>query len=93
MTEHQVMKVKLVKLLQDIRDWNYQPNRRMPPKPTVLYLMQLRSHVAETTSPRRKLVIQVDLKGQELHPRPVQIKQLKPSDLPPLPPVTPFPSG
>ena len=74
MTENHDMKVKLIKLLQDIREINYVPNRRMPPKPTVLYLMQLRTHVAEASSSKRKLVIPVELtNGQDIHAMPVKI--------------------
>ena len=73
------MKVKLMKFLQEVRGLAEVTNRRRLPKPPMLYLMELRSHVAGVT-PRHKVVIAVDMKGNSEMPDPVHIKHIKPEE-------------
>ena len=71
-------KVKLMKLLQEMRGLS-ELGRRVPPrKPSPLYLMQLRSHLAETSHSHRRLIITVDLKDAAAFPHPVKINHIQP---------------
>ena len=84
-------KVRLIKLLDEIRDAEHVPLRRYPLKPVMLYLMELRKHVAETHLPKEKLVIPVDSQNNPDMPHPVKITHLthhKPADVPPVPSVS-----
>jgi hypothetical protein len=69
-------KIKMMKLLQEIRGMAQITNRRPQPKPPGLFLMQLRSHVMQATIPRRRLVIPVDLQEPPDIPHPVKITHL-----------------
>jgi hypothetical protein len=69
-------KIKMMKLLQEIRGMAQITNRRPQPKPPGLFLMQLRSHVMQATIPRRRLVIPVDLREPPDIPHPVKITHL-----------------
>jgi hypothetical protein len=71
------MNAKLIKALQDVRNLNSLPPRRVPPKPTMLYLMQLRSLTNHQASSRRQIVIPVRTSGKDdLYPRMVKISHL-----------------
>jgi len=70
-------KIRIMKLLQEIRGFAQVTNRRPQPKQPGLFLVQLRSHVAHTTSARRKLVIPVNLQELPDIPHPVKITHLK----------------
>ena len=72
-------KVRLMKLLQEMRGFAEITNRRPLPKPPVLFLMQLRSHAAEAASPRRKMVITIDMQENPDIPHPVKITVLRPN--------------
>ena len=77
-------KVKLMKLLQEMRGLA-ELNRRHPaPRPSALYLLQLRTHMAETSQSRRRLLVKIDLKESLDLPHPVKINHLKsrPADEP-----------
>lgn len=89
MAQNQVVKVKVVRLLQDIRQWDYIPGTpEPPPKPTILYLMRLRSEIADKSPAKRRLTIPIQMCGcTNWLARPIKIRQIKPSDLPPLPKV------
>ncbi|MBI3853748.1 MAG: hypothetical protein HY298_26190 [Verrucomicrobia bacterium] len=48
--------------------------RRAPATAAALYMLQLRSHVLETTSPKFRLTVSVEpANGTEFHPQPVKI--------------------
>jgi len=66
-------KVKLMKLLQEIRGLAQITSRRPQPKPPGLFLVQLRSHLNYATTPRRILVIPIDLQDPPDIPHPVKI--------------------
>lgn len=69
-------KIKLMKLLQEMRGLA-ELNRRHPaPRPSALYLWQLRSHMAETSHSRRRLLVTIDLKESLDLPHPVKINHL-----------------
>jgi hypothetical protein len=75
-------KIKLLKLLQEMRGFAEFGRRHPTPKPSSpLYLLQLRSHLAETSRARHRLVITIDLKDSETTniPHPVKITHLPPS--------------
>jgi len=66
------MKIKMLKLLTEYRGYAQVTNRRPTPRPPGLFLMQLREHLTETTTQKRKLVVMA-----EDHPaaeKPLQIK-------------------
>jgi hypothetical protein len=69
-------KIKMLKLLQEIRGFAQITNRRPHPKPPGIFLMQLRSHVLQATSARRRLVIPIDLQEPPDIPHPVKITHL-----------------
>ena len=74
-------RIKMLKLLQE-RNGFEELNRRPSPKPSALYLMQLREHLFHTTQPRRRLIIRIDPKQNPLFPDPVKILHLKPAKSP-----------
>jgi len=69
-------KIKMMKLLQEIRGLAQITNRRPQPKPPGLFLMQLRTHVLQASLPRRRLVIPIDLQDPPDIPNPVKITHL-----------------
>ena len=72
-------KVKLMKLLQEVRGLAEITSRRPLPKPSVLFLMQLRWQTAAAANmSRRKLVINVDHQEAADIPHPVKIVHRKP---------------
>jgi hypothetical protein len=67
-------KVRLMKLLQEVRGMAEITNRRFVPKPPMLYLMELRARsVAAAASTSRRLVIRVDARDIAEIPDPVKI--------------------
>jgi len=70
-------KVKLMKLLQEIRGLAQVTNRRPPPRPSVLYLMQLRESAAQDQTPKRRLTVSTDSKENVTTPLPVKINHVK----------------
>jgi hypothetical protein len=66
-------KVKLMKLLQEIRGLAQINQRRPQNKPSGLYLLQLRSHMGQTTAVRRRLKIPIQLHEPPDIPNPVKI--------------------
>lgn len=69
-------KIKMMKLLQELRGMAEITNRRPQPKSPGIFLMQLRAHVTSATLPRRRLVIPVELKDRPDIPSPVKITHL-----------------
>ena len=76
-------KMKLLKMLQEVKGLAQITNRRPAPRPPLLYLMQLRSQESQTSSPRRRLTIQTVALST---PLPIKINHVK-SDNPELPVV------
>jgi len=76
-------KVRQIRLLSNIREVEQSPMKRSPLKPVMLYLMELRSHPAESIFPKKKLLIPVELSEPETVPQPVKITQLTPSEVVP----------
>lgn len=70
-------KVKMMKFLQEIRGLTELGRRYPAPKPSPLFLLQLRSHVAETSHSKHRLVITVDLKDNPDIPHPVKINHVR----------------
>src|SRR5438105_7894141 len=68
-------KVKLMKLLQEIRGLAEITARRPQPRAPGLFLIQLRSHLIHTTHPLRKRIM-VDAQGEVDIPAPVKITHL-----------------
>ena len=67
-------KVRLMKLLQEIRGLADVTNRRPPPRSPGLFLIQLRSHLVHTTQPRQKLIVRAeDPLDHQAVPHPVKI--------------------
>jgi hypothetical protein len=59
-------KMKLYKMLQEVKGLAKITNRRPAPRPPLLYLMQLRSHIAHADTPKRRLTIEEVI--HEAHP-------------------------
>jgi hypothetical protein len=77
------MKVRLIKLLEEVRDAGIPPLRRAPLKPAMLYLMEIRSHTAEPRFASQKHVIPVELLDDSEIPEPVTITHLAPQEATP----------
>jgi hypothetical protein len=71
-------KIKLLKLLQEMHAFAEMTRRRPAPKSSPLYLLQLRSHLAETSRPKRRLMVSIDLKDSLEMPHPVRITHIRP---------------
>ena len=71
-------RIKLMKLLQEMHAFAEMGRRRPSAKPAPLFLLQLRSHMAETSRARRRLVVRVDLTDSLDLPHPVRISHIKP---------------
>jgi hypothetical protein len=76
-------KVRLIKLLDEVRDVGFSPLRRAPLKPAMLYLMELRSHTTEADVGKYKLVIPVEMLDCHDIAEPVKITHLTPCEVPP----------
>jgi len=70
-------KIRMLKLLQEIRGFADIANRRPPPRSPGLVLMQIRSHVIQATLPRRRLSVKMDVKDPPDIPHPVKINHVK----------------
>ena len=74
--ERMAAKMKLMKMLQEIRGLSEITSRRPHPRFPGLFMIQLRSHVVQTTWPRRKLVIPIEMLNRPDIPSAVEIKHL-----------------
>ena len=72
-------KIKLMKLLQEMRGFSELGRRPSANRPSSLYLLQLRSHLTETSRSKRRLVVSVDLRDTTDFPHPVKINYIKPT--------------
>ena len=71
-------KIRFLKLLQEMHAFAEMNRRHPAPKPSPLYLMQLRAHMLQTSRPKRRLVVNIDLKDAVDFPHPVRITHVKP---------------
>jgi hypothetical protein len=67
-----------MKLLQEIHAFSEFGRRHPTPKSSPLFLVQLRSHMVETSRPRRRLLVSIDLKDSLDLPHPVRINHVEP---------------
>jgi hypothetical protein len=74
-------KMRIMKMLQEIRGLAEITQRRPQRRQPGLFLMQLRSHVTHTTGARRKHTIAVDMLDHPDIPHPVKITHLRPTPL------------
>ena len=80
-------KIKLLKMLQEVKGLAQITNRRPAPRPPMIYLMQLRTQNTPPNVPKRRLAIE---KGNDTShvPLPIKINHIRPDD-PGLPATTP----
>jgi hypothetical protein len=69
-------KIKIMKMLQEIRGMAEVTNRRPAPRQPGLFLIQLRSHVHQTTQTRRKQTIAIDVPDVVEIAHPVKIRHV-----------------
>ncbi len=70
-------KIKMLKLLQEMRGFADFTNRRPQAQPPGLFLLQMRSHVLHTRFFQRKRTLPIDVQGAVDIPHPVRIKHVK----------------
>jgi len=70
-------KIKLLKLLQEMHAFSEMTRRNPANRTSPLYLLQLRSHLAETSRPKGRLLVSIDLKDSLDMPHPVRITHIK----------------
>ena len=70
-------KIRMLKLLQEIRGFAEIAKRRPQPRAPGLVLMQMRSHVIQAALPKRKLSVHVDLQDRLNNSHPVKINHQK----------------
>ena len=73
-------KMKLLKMLQEVRGLAQVTNRRPAPRPPLLYLMQLRSQATPEDGPRRRLTVETDSRDGGLDPLPIKINHINPQN-------------
>ncbi len=70
-------KIKVLKMLQEVRGYAQITNRRPTPRLPLLYLMQLRAHPAPPDLPRHRLTIETDARAFANGPLPIKINHIK----------------
>jgi hypothetical protein len=70
-------KIKMLKLLQEMRGFANVTNRRPPPRPPGLLLAQMRSQVVQASLVRRRLSIAMDKQDHPALPHPVKINHIR----------------
>lgn len=73
-------KARLMKFLQEVRGYAQVTNRRPAPRPSVLYLMQLRARNEQTSPPKRRLIVVSEAHENANTPLPIKITHLKSED-------------
>jgi hypothetical protein len=76
------VKVKMLKLLQEIHGFAQIANRRPPPRFPGLVLTQIREHGMQERLRRRKLSVVFDKQTQPAIPHQVKINHVKPAPEP-----------
>lgn len=72
-------KMKVLKMLQEVKGFALITNRRPAPRPPILYLMQLRNHPAPPHLPKLRLTVETDAKAIANGPLPIKINHLRSS--------------
>jgi hypothetical protein len=75
-------KIRMLKLLQEIRGFAEIAKRRPSPRSPALMLMQMRSHVIQAALPKRKLSVQMDVHDLSGISHPVKINHVKQAPAP-----------
>lgn len=70
-------KMKMMKLIQEIRGLAELTNRRPQPRPTGLFLVQMRSHISQTSVQNRKRNITIEGPSTTSIPQSVKITHLR----------------
>jgi hypothetical protein len=70
-------KIRMLKLLQEIRGFAEIARRRPTPRMPGLILMQMRSHAIQASLPKRKLSVQTDAQSRLDIPHPVKINHVR----------------
>jgi hypothetical protein len=70
-------KIQMLKLLQEIRGFAELSNRRPPPRSPGLLLTQIRAHMPQNASPKRRLSIRIDPQDRTDVPYRVKINHVK----------------
>jgi len=73
-------KAKLMKFLQEVRGYAQITNRRPAPRPSVLFLMQLRARNEQASAPKRRLIVVSETRENANTPLPIKITHLKSED-------------
>ena len=76
-------KVRLMKLLQELRGFAQLSQRRAQPKPPGLFLVQLRSQINQPVSRRRRLTIPIQMHEGPDIPNFVKITHIPPASTTP----------
>jgi hypothetical protein len=71
------MKIKLMRLLQEVRGHALITNRRPAPRQPTLCLMQMRERAAQVQSPKRRLAVMTDIKDSVSTPLPIKINHIQ----------------
>lgn len=74
-------KVRIMKLLQEMRGFAEVTNRLPQPRQPGLFLMKLRTHFSQGALPTRKRVITIEIQGRADIPDPVKITHVQGSPL------------
>lgn len=74
-------KAKLMKFLQEVRGYAQVTNRRPAPRPSVLYLMQLRARAEQANAPKRRLIVVSEKPENADTPLPIKITHVKSEDM------------
>ena len=72
-------KIRMLKLLQEIRGFADIASRRPTPRLPGLVLTQIRSHMVVATLPKRRLSIRMEVQDRTNLPHPVKINYVKPA--------------
>lgn len=73
-------KAKLMRFLQEVRGHAQITNRRPAPRPSVLYLMQLRARNEQVNVPKRRLIVVSETSEHPETPMPIKINHVKVTD-------------
>ena len=73
-------KIRVLKLLQEVKGYAQITNRRPAPRPPLLYLMQMRAHPVPDDLPKHRLTVEADPKAFADGPLPIKINHVKPDE-------------
>ena len=77
------MKIKLMRLLEEVRGHAQITNRRPVPRQPMLYLMQLRERTVQAQSPKRRFAVTTDFNESDKIALPIKINHVNadPADI------------